>query len=102
MTDEGLRRACYTLRLLLASRYDIRNTMYKFYIRVALIGDDEQVTSLWEYRDWDSGYWDSRTRGIGPSLKYPLVSVGDDNQRCKNGARYHLDLPHISMSLFDI
>ena len=83
MTEEGLRRACYVVRFMLASRYDIRNTMYKFYIRVALIGDDEQTTSLWEYRDFDSDYWDKRARGLGATVHIPLASAGDDNSRCK-------------------
>ena len=57
--------------------------MYKFYIRVALIGDDEQTTSLWEYRDFDSDYWDKRSRGLGATVHIPLASAGDDNSRCK-------------------
>lgn len=88
VTDEGLSRACYTARFMMSSRYDIRNALYKFYMRVSLIGDKEQTTSLWEYRTWDSEYWDKRTRGLGPSLAIPMSSVGDDNQRCKPGERW--------------
>ena len=83
MTDLGLSRACYEVKFLLASRYDIRNIYYKLYGRIVLIGDNEQQTSLFEYSTWDSAYWDNRVRGLGPTITIPLTSAGDDNQRCK-------------------
>ena len=49
VTDEGLKRACYVVRALFGSRYDIRSAYYKMFGRVALIGDSEQQTSLYEY-----------------------------------------------------
>ena len=72
---------------MLASRYDIRNAYYKFFGRIALIGDGEQQTSLYEYSDWDAQYWNRRARGLGPTIAIPLTSAGDDNQRCKPGDR---------------
>ena len=50
VTNEGLSRACYITRLMLSSRYDLRNAFRKMYGRIALIGDGEQFTSLHEYR----------------------------------------------------
>jgi hypothetical protein len=87
-TDEGLKRACYVVRYLFASRYDARNAYYKVYGRIALIADDQQQTSLPEYKTWDSSYWDSRARGLGPTVGIPMTSVGDDNQRCAPKDRY--------------
>ena len=73
--------------MMLASRYDIRNAMYKLYIRVALIGDVEQQTDLWDYQHLDSDYWDARARGVGATFTLPVCSAGDDNMRCKIGSR---------------
>ena len=87
VTDDGLSRACYVVKLMLASRFDVRNTIYKYYIRVALIGDDEQLTDLWDYKHLDSDYWDDRARGVGATLTVPTCSAGDDNMRCKPGSR---------------
>lgn len=47
MTKEGLMRACYVVKFMLADRYDIRNAYFKLFGRLVLIADNEQQTDLW-------------------------------------------------------
>ena len=90
-TDEGVKRACYVVKYMMASRYDSRNAYYKLYGRIAIIADSEQQTSLPEYHTLDSSYWDSRARGVGPTMGVPVTSVGDDNQRCAEQDRWAIN-----------
>lgn len=46
VSDEGLMRACHVVRVLLASRYDIRNALYKLFVKVALIGTVDAVVNI--------------------------------------------------------
>ena len=81
VTEQGLRRACYTMCFLFACRYDLRDFYYRIWGKAALIGDGEQQTNLTEYKDFGS-HWDVRARGVGCTIGIPLTSAGDDNQRC--------------------
>ena len=54
---------------------------------MALIGDNEQQTSLPEYSNWGAR-WDKRARGLGATIAIPTTSAGDDNMRCATPDRY--------------
>ena len=41
VADEALKRACYVVRFLFADRKDIRDNMYKYFGRVAVIGKNQ-------------------------------------------------------------
>ena len=82
-TSEGLRRACYIVRAMFASRFDIRQAYYKFSGRVGVIADNEQTTTLPEHTNLTNpAHWDSKTRGVGATVEIPISSAGDDNMRC--------------------
>ena len=46
VSDEALKRACYVTRFLFADRSDIRENMYKYFGRVAVIGKKQSTCKL--------------------------------------------------------
>ena len=48
--DRALSRACYVLRFLLSDRADLRRAYYKSYGRVAVIGSQQTLSDVPEYR----------------------------------------------------
>ena len=88
VTNEGLRRACYIVRTMFASRFDIRQAYYKFNGRTGVIADNEQSTSLPEHANLTNPEeWDSDTRGLGATIDAPISTAGGDNMRCCCGNR---------------
>ena len=43
VSDEAVKRACYVVRFLFADRSDIRENMYKYFGRVAVIGKSQGI-----------------------------------------------------------
>ncbi|CAG5118594.1 unnamed protein product, partial [Candidula unifasciata] len=85
--DDALKRACYVLRFLMADHSKIRQSFYKLYGRIAVIGLNENVTDLPEYSALppDINY---RARGLGPTEAVPVVSGAEENVLCYREDRY--------------
>lgn len=64
-------------------------------VRLGVIGADQQVTDMPEYRDLPEAFpdidWDARARGLGATAARPLVSAGEENLLCLDGDRYRGD-----------
>jgi hypothetical protein len=71
---------------------DVIDTLINNNIRVGVIGADENLTDMPEYRILkdDPGIdWDRRARGLGASLDVPLVSGAEENLLCYRRDRYY-------------
>ncbi|CAG5114677.1 unnamed protein product, partial [Candidula unifasciata] len=79
--DDALRRACYTLRFLLAGNWAVRESFYRYSGRVAVIGRDEGTTSIPEHSNLPS-WWNLRARGLGATPHAPVSSGGEENVLC--------------------
>lgn len=49
MSDLALSRACYTVAAMLAGRYDIRDALFKNWVRVLIMAESEKMNHLPEY-----------------------------------------------------
>lgn len=56
-------------------------------IRFGVIGSKEQVTDMPEYSDLGDS-WNQRSRGLGATVRRPLVSAGEENLLGLVGDRY--------------
>ena len=64
VSDDALRRACYTTRFLFADRLDIRQSYYEHNGRVGVISINEVITDIPEFSYLPSS-WNERARGLG-------------------------------------
>ncbi|CAH1787573.1 unnamed protein product, partial [Owenia fusiformis] len=87
VSDSALQRACYVLRFILADRYDVRNAFYKSGGRVALIGINEDTTSIPEH-SFLADSWNLRARGLGGTRGIPISTAGEENALCLANDRY--------------
>ncbi|CAL1528605.1 unnamed protein product, partial [Lymnaea stagnalis] len=86
VSDGALSRACYVLRVLLADHSAIRQSFYKLFGRVAVIGSGERVTAVPEYR-FLPDHWNERSRGLGATESVPVSSGAEENLLCyRNGS----------------
>ncbi|CAH1787594.1 unnamed protein product [Owenia fusiformis] len=91
VSNDALKRACYTLRFMLADRSDIRNAFYKAGGRVAIIGVNEGTTSIPEHSNLPA-WWNERARGLGATWAQPVSTAGEENARCLPNDRYKQDI----------
>jgi alpha-glucosidase len=49
---------------------------------IAIIGKDQELTTLPEYSHMDSSYWDARARGLGAGPGIFITSCGEENLLC--------------------
>ncbi|HEX6271710.1 MAG TPA: hypothetical protein VFZ53_01655 [Polyangiaceae bacterium] len=89
----ALERACVTTVHLLDKRADVRARLAENGFRVAVIGVDEVLTELPEYRDLDELYpdvdWDYTIRSLGAGLlERPVSTVGEENLLCSSDDPY--------------
>lgn len=82
VSDRALQRACYVLRFLLADRLDVRLGYYKRYGYVAVIGQNETMTSLPTYHFLSSDRRFATVRGLGGIPYAPASSAGEENVLC--------------------
>lgn len=86
--DAALYRAREIIDEVLANRSDLRGTMARFRVRVAVMAESEVLTDLPEFSDLSehpSGMsWDERTRGggVGPTYSRPTVAIAEQNLLC--------------------
>ena len=81
MSDASVRRACYVLRFLLADRQDLRQAFYGGYGRVSVLGINEDLNDIPEYRRLPS-YFNIAVRGLGAVPDAPASSGGEENLLC--------------------
>ncbi|XP_065062838.1 uncharacterized protein LOC135689516 [Rhopilema esculentum] len=90
VSDEAVKRACYVVRFLFADRSDIRENMYKYYGRVAVIGKNQELTRIPEFSHLPA-WWNQRARGLGGTLHIPVSCGGEENLLCLRQDRYYGD-----------
>ncbi|MFN7130502.1 MAG: hypothetical protein ACK4N5_00370 [Myxococcales bacterium] len=90
--DEALHETARIVERMLAKRPDIRERMVGRQARVAVIGQDEVVTDMPEYRDLYRTFpgtdWNERARGLGGVVGLPLTSTSEENVLCYFRDRY--------------
>ena len=74
-----IKRACYTVRFMLADREDIRFAQYKNGGRIVIMAEypKEVTTDVPEHaflKDDTETDWDERARGLGGTLDLPISS----------------------------
>jgi hypothetical protein len=65
---------------MLATRPDLREVLVANDIHMAVMAETEFVTDAPEHSYMrPKHYWDRRARGLGPTERHPVVSVGAEN-----------------------
>lgn len=80
--DLALKQAYYIVMNMLAPIPDIHAEMVSNGAYFAVIGKNEQLTSLPEYAHMDSTYWDLRARGLGGGIENKITSTAEENLLC--------------------
>ena len=81
VSNDALKRACYTVRFLFADHSGIRATFYKFGGRFAVMSATEVTLDIPEHSHMDP-WWNKRARGLGGSFKVPIVTGAEENLLC--------------------
>src|SRR5262249_46882653 len=85
VSDTAITAACTIAFHMLSTRDDVRDSMVRQNMSIAVIGINEVTTNIPEYRnlyqmfpgqDWDS------LRGVGATLQIPVSSAGEENLLC--------------------
>ena len=89
--DLALQQAYYIINNLLGPIPEVRQQLVSRGYYVAIIGRNEEQTTLPEYRHMDSDYWDMRARGLGGDRGTKITSCGEENLFCLGRwkDRYH-------------
>ncbi|XP_041465843.1 fibrillin-2-like [Lytechinus variegatus] len=87
VSDAAIKRACYVVRVMLADRRDLRQEMYKKFMRVAILAENELTIHLPEHSHLDESYND-RIRSLGGTLYIPLASAAEENLLCRDSDRW--------------
>ena len=90
--DQALLKAATLMQKLIGNRPDLLAALMRSEVRVGIIGTSEQTLEMPEYTDLDKTDpgtdWNSRARGLGPTSRRPLSSVGEENLLCNPADRY--------------
>ena len=81
VTDDSLKRACYTVRFLLADDSGIRTSFYKLGVRFAVMSSTEVTMDIPEHSGMDP-WWNGRARGLGGNFFIPIVTGAEENLFC--------------------
>ena len=89
--DLALQQAYYLINNILAPIAGVRNRLAGDGHYIAIIGRDQEQTTLPEYAHMDSSYWDARARGLGGGKNNPVTSCGEENLLClgRRADRYY-------------
>ena len=68
MSDEALTRACQIVHFMLADRADVRERLFKFGKKFAVLGEYESITETPEYKRIYKITNRSRIRGLGGTV----------------------------------
>ena len=94
MSDAAVKRACYVLRFLLADRDDLRRAYYKSHGRVVVVGRDQNLHDIPEYRrpgvdllDFPpDGPLPLPVRGVAAIIAVPVTTAPEENLLCLDSA----------------
>jgi hypothetical protein len=87
--DLALQQAYYIVMNMLVAVPEIREELISNGAYFGVIGKNEMQTSLPEYSEMDSEYWDRRARGRGGSRGIPITSSAEENLLCLRNDRYY-------------
>ncbi|CAM1302306.1 Uncharacterised protein g3216 [Pycnogonum litorale] len=90
VSSSALGRACYIVRFIFADRYDTRNWYYRNNGRFAIMATDEVTTHIPEHRHLGVT-WNTRARGLGATLSYPVSTGAEENVLCHQNDRYRVE-----------
>ncbi|KAK7090224.1 uncharacterized protein [Littorina saxatilis] len=88
ITDDALKRACYTVRFLFAGHSGIRTMFYKLGGRFAIMSATEVTLDFPEFSTMASR-WNSRARGLGGTWQKPITTGAEENLLCYKTDRYY-------------
>jgi hypothetical protein len=80
--DLALQQAYYIIINMLSPIPDVRDQLIADGKYIAIIGKDQEQTTLPEYSHMDSIYWDARARGLGAGHGILVTSCGEENLLC--------------------
>lgn len=90
VSDHALLEAAYLINHMLLDRPDVLGAMVRHQVRCVVMAPTEMTTDVPEHsRMKPAKFWDKRARGLGPSMKCPVVSCGEENLLCYPGDPYH-------------
>lgn len=81
VSDDALKRACYTVRFLFADHSGIRAMVYKLGGRFAIMSATEVTLDIPEHSRMGE-YWNHRARGLGATLYNPITTGAEENVLC--------------------
>ena len=89
VSDPALREAAWILQHVLAGRGDILRAMADNRVRVVVMAWNEFTTDVPEHSHLEPKvYWDRRARGLGATIRAPVVSCAEENLLCFPGDPY--------------
>ena len=81
--DEALIQCKYIVHTMLSKHPEARTQMIKMHWRVAICGDQQNITDIPECAMmkvwWPDTDWDARGRGYGATETLPVMSIGEEN-----------------------
>jgi hypothetical protein len=89
--DLAIQQAAYIIKNMLAPIPHAHDHLVSRKYYVAIIGKNQQQTTLPEYSHMDSEYWDQRARGLGGDQSTKITSCAEENLLCLGRLkdRYH-------------
>lgn len=87
--DLALQQAYYIVMSMLAAVPEVHQELVSNGAYFGVIGKDERLTSIPEYAEMDSAYWDRRARGLGGSAGFPFTTAAEENLLCLRSDRYY-------------
>jgi cyclophilin family peptidyl-prolyl cis-trans isomerase len=83
VSDHALREAAWIVRNVVGPRDDLLQAMAANKVRLVVMAWNEYTTDVPEHRHLQSRvFWDRRARGLGATLRNPVVSCAEENLLC--------------------
>jgi hypothetical protein len=83
VSDDALREAAWIVRNVVGPRDDLLQSMAANKVRLVVMAWDEYTTDVPEHRHLQPKvFWDRRARGLGATLRNPVVSCAEENLLC--------------------
>jgi len=83
VSDHALREAAWIVRHVVGQRDDLLQAMSANKVRLVVMAWDEYTTDVPEHRQLrPQVFWDRRARGLGATLRNPVVSCAEENLLC--------------------
>ena len=83
VSDHALREAAWIVRNVVGPRNDLLQAMAANKVRLVVMAWDEYTTDVPEHSRMEPKvFWDRRARGLGATLRNPVVSCAEENLLC--------------------